>query len=78
MLSPAYGITFLKGKGGLNGWQWIFTLEGVATVVLGIFTWLFVADFPDKARFLAEDERKVRISISTRRQHSETRVADDS
>ncbi|RXW19666.1 hypothetical protein EST38_g6179 [Candolleomyces aberdarensis] len=36
----AYAITFLKGKGGLGGWQWIFIIEGILTIVLGIFTWI--------------------------------------
>lgn len=48
----------MKGLGGLNGWQWIFAIEGMITIVLGILTWLFVPDFPDKSRFLNEEERK--------------------
>lgn len=59
----AYGITFLKGKGGLNGWQWIFVLEGILTILLGVLTWMFVPDFPDKARFLNDNQRKVRNAI---------------
>ncbi|TEB33563.1 MFS general substrate transporter [Coprinellus micaceus] len=55
----AYGITFLKGKGGLNGWQWIFVLEGVLTVALGLLTWMFVPDFPDKNRFLNPEQTKM-------------------
>ncbi|KAJ2919769.1 hypothetical protein MD484_g670, partial [Candolleomyces efflorescens] len=55
----AYAITFLKGKGNLNGWQWIFIIEGILTIVLGLFTWFFVADFPDKARFLNDEQRKM-------------------
>ncbi|KAF6751159.1 major facilitator superfamily domain-containing protein [Ephemerocybe angulata] len=55
----AYGITFLKGKGGLNGWQWIFVLEGILTILLGVLTWMFVPDFPDKARFLNDNQRKM-------------------
>ncbi|KAJ3507198.1 hypothetical protein NLJ89_g6443 [Agrocybe chaxingu] len=55
----AYGITFLKGKADLNGWQWIFLLEGIFTVLLGILSWLFIPDFPDKATFLNDTQRKV-------------------
>jgi sugar phosphate permease len=53
----------LKGKGNLNGWQWIFIIEGILTIVLGLFTWFFVADFPDKARFLNDEQRKVILSL---------------
>jgi len=53
----------LKGKGGLNGWQWIFLVEGIATIFLGILTWFYIADFPDKATFLSEKERKVSVFL---------------
>jgi len=49
----------MKGLGGLNGWQWIFVIEGLITIVLGVFVWFFIPDFPDKSTFLSEDERKV-------------------
>ncbi|KAH6903110.1 major facilitator superfamily domain-containing protein [Coprinopsis sp. MPI-PUGE-AT-0042] len=55
----AYGITFLKGKGGINGWQWIFIVEGAATILLGILAWMFVPDFPDKSKFLTREQRKM-------------------
>ncbi|KDR68723.1 hypothetical protein GALMADRAFT_231049 [Galerina marginata CBS 339.88] len=55
----AYVLTLLKGKGDLNGWSWIFVIEGIITILLGILTWLFVPDFPDKASFLNEEERKM-------------------
>ncbi|KDR68722.1 hypothetical protein GALMADRAFT_231048 [Galerina marginata CBS 339.88] len=55
----AYAITLLKGKAGLNGWQWIFLLEGLLTIVLGVLTWFFIPDFPDKSRFITEEQRKM-------------------
>jgi len=61
--SIAYVLDKLKGKGGLNGWQWIFLVEGIATIFLGILTWLYIADFPDKATFLSEKERQVGGSL---------------
>ncbi|CAO2658460.1 Nn.00g061830.m01.CDS01 [Neocucurbitaria sp. VM-36] len=39
----------VKGLGGLNGWQWIFAIEGVITVLLGIMGYVTIIDFPDKA-----------------------------
>jgi hypothetical protein len=34
----ARGIMEMKGVGGLNGWSWIFILEGIATVIVGAFS----------------------------------------
>ncbi|KAF2800959.1 MFS general substrate transporter [Melanomma pulvis-pyrius CBS 109.77] len=43
--------------GGYEGWRWIFIIEGLITVFVGIFCWWMVNDFPDTARFLTPDER---------------------
>ncbi|CAA7267719.1 unnamed protein product [Cyclocybe aegerita] len=55
----AYALTLLKGKGNLNGWAWIFVIEGVITIVLGVLAYLFIPDFPDKATFLSPEQRKM-------------------
>lgn len=31
------------------GWAWIFIIEGVATMFVGIFCWWMVFDWPDTA-----------------------------
>ncbi|KAG9252494.1 major facilitator superfamily domain-containing protein [Emericellopsis atlantica] len=53
----AAAITKMDGIGGMNGWAWIFILEGIATVFAGFFCWWMVFDWPDTARFLTHDER---------------------
>ncbi|KAG5648558.1 hypothetical protein DXG03_003169 [Asterophora parasitica] len=58
--STAYALTQIAPAGGLNGWQWIFIIEGIITIVLGILTYIFVPDFPDKNRFLTSQETQVR------------------
>ncbi|KAF8168455.1 high-affinity nicotinic acid transporter [Crassisporium funariophilum] len=55
----AFALTLLRGKAGLNGWQWIFLLEGVVTIALGVLTWFFIPDFPDKSTFLNEEQRRM-------------------
>lgn len=39
----------MAGLQGLNGWQWIFIIEGVLTQVVAILAWFLIVDFPDKA-----------------------------
>ncbi|KAF6744241.1 major facilitator superfamily domain-containing protein [Ephemerocybe angulata] len=46
-------------RGGPNGWKWIFIIEGILTVVLGLLTWIFVPDFPDNNRFLTTEQTKM-------------------
>src|SRR5688572_15886075 len=42
---------------GLRGWQWMFILEALPAVVLGLVCLFFLSDKPADARWLADDER---------------------
>lgn len=44
---------------GLKDWQALFVLEGIPAVLLGIFTWFWLADSPEKAKWLSEREKQV-------------------
>jgi len=43
---------------GTPGWRWLFLLEGVPAVLLGIATWFVLPDRPDQAHWLSPDERQ--------------------
>ena len=43
---------------GMVGWRWLFIVEGIPPVVLGVVTWFYLTDTPDQARWLTEDQRK--------------------
>ncbi len=48
----------LDGVGGLAGWQWLFVLEGLPTVLLGALTWWYLDDKPADARWLSAAEKQ--------------------
>ncbi|KZP27029.1 MFS general substrate transporter, partial [Athelia psychrophila] len=54
----AYGIECMEGVGGLHGWQWIFCLEGIVTVLIAIVSFFGMYDYPATATFLSESERE--------------------
>jgi MFS transporter, ACS family, tartrate transporter len=41
----------------LSGWRWLFILEGVPAIVLGIVTIFYLTDWPSQAHWLSQDER---------------------
>ncbi|CAO3563424.1 unnamed protein product [Mortierella alpina] len=57
----AYGIAQMDGVQGLHGWQWIFILEGLPTVLLTIVVWFFLPDFPSTAPFLNQQEKDLAV-----------------
>ena len=54
----AAAIGNMRGIGGKGGWAWIFILEGLATVLIGIASFWMVFDFPDEAKFLSDEDRQ--------------------
>ncbi|TEB20276.1 MFS general substrate transporter [Coprinellus micaceus] len=55
----AYGLQLIGDRGGLRGWRWIFLIEGLLTISLGVVTWFYIPDFPDKNTFLTKEETKL-------------------
>jgi MFS family permease len=55
----AYGIAHMAGVAGLNGWRWIFIIEGIFTVLVSIGAYFFISDYPETSKFLSEDEKHV-------------------
>jgi MFS transporter, ACS family, tartrate transporter len=52
----------MHGVLGLKGWQWMFLLEAVPAVILGFVVFFFLTDRPEKATWLASDERDWLVS----------------
>ncbi len=58
---PASGW-ILHTMGGLNGWQgwqWLFLLEAVPSLVLGVLAWFFLEDRVKNAQWLTLEERSL-------------------
>ncbi|PKU23129.1 MFS transporter [Telmatospirillum siberiense] len=49
--------SFASGMGGLAGWQWLYLLQGLPTILLGIGLFFLLNDGIDQAKWLNENER---------------------
>lgn len=47
----------MHGIMGLAGWQWMFLIEALPAVILGVVVFFYMTDRPEKATWLKQDER---------------------
>lgn len=72
----SYCIGFMDGVAGQRGWRWILILEGLPTTVLGISTWFFLADDPEHAPYLSDQEKRL-LTVRQKRQFGHTKSAQE-
>lgn len=49
----------LDGKNGIEAWRWVFIIDGIITVIVALYGFIFFPDTPynTKAFYLSEDEK---------------------
>jgi MFS transporter, ACS family, tartrate transporter len=52
------GLLKLDGVAGLQGWQWLFLVEGLPAVILGFAALKFLTDRPEQATWLPTSDRE--------------------
>lgn len=71
-------ILGMDGMLGLKGWQWLFLLEGMPSVILGVVVYYYLDDTPQKAAWLnAEEQRTMTQMLHAERASSESKHASD-
>jgi D-galactonate transporter len=52
-------LTRLAGVHGLAGWKWLYLLEGLPSVVVGVLVLFVLDDGPEKAKWLTASEKEL-------------------
>ncbi len=56
--SPLAGLLLGISWLGLRGWRWLFILEGIPAMVVGVITVFYLTDWPREAGWLPQGERE--------------------
>jgi hypothetical protein len=53
----------MNGIAGLEGFRWIFIIEGLVTIFISFFVFVFVPDFPERTKILSTAEREHLLAV---------------
>lgn len=54
-----YLLESMHGVKGLNGWQWMFLIEGIPSIICGICAYFFLKNSPEEANWLTAEEKQI-------------------
>jgi MFS transporter, ACS family, tartrate transporter len=74
-MNPLSGLIMkhMHGAAGWKGWQWVFLLESIPSLILGVCVYWLLTDYPAEASWLDDDERHWLVN---RLQHEEQQRAE--
>jgi MFS family permease len=55
----AYGLLQMDGIGGYAGWRWVYIIEGVFSIAIGVLVWFGLPNDPNNACFLNEEDKRL-------------------
>lgn len=58
----AFGVGKLNRVNGLEGWRYLFLIEGAPSCAVAILVFFFFPDWPETAYWLSESERELAVS----------------
>jgi MFS transporter, ACS family, tartrate transporter len=73
--SPISGALLSLHGAGFRGWQWMFLIEGLPAILLGIIVFATLTDKPEEADWLQGDERSWLLEKLASERQSEPAVA---
>jgi D-galactonate transporter len=61
-----------KDSAVMSGWQWLFLLEAIPSILIGIVVLFVLVDKPEQAKWLTAEEKQLVVSAIQRESHGKT------
>lgn len=55
----AYVLLKMDGVAGYAGWRWVYIIEGIASILIGVVVWFGLPNDPSNAYFLNDEEKRI-------------------
>ena len=62
------------GYQGLHGWQWIFIIEALLTIMAGVLVYFFLPDFPENQNNKCNDFKYIRTKKKKKKRETLTKI----
>lgn len=70
--APLSGLILeMDGLWGIAGWRWLFLIEGIPSVILGVVAYLYLTDKPQSAHWLTAEEQELLLARMQRERKRE-------
>ncbi|PSN63696.1 MFS transporter [Corynespora cassiicola Philippines] len=57
----AFGVGHINGAAGLEGFRWLFIIEGIITLLSAFLLWFYLPDYPALAKWLSASDKKFAV-----------------
>ncbi len=71
---PLSGVLLQIEGFGLHGWQWMFAIEGLASVVIGFLVWFWLDSKPHDAKWMTREEQDALVDAIDQEQRERDAV----
>ena len=75
--SPVAGWILGHNWFAIEGWRWLFLLEGVPAILLGVVAFFFLTEQPAQARWLSAEQRQWDCENAGTRKAAESTIDND-
>jgi D-galactonate transporter len=69
-------LSLVSGANGFSGWQWLFMIEAIPSVILGIAILLYLDDRIESAKWLDAEEKRTLMAIMAHDEHDKEGLSE--